>query len=96
MTFFDWAATDQGQKFILALIGAVAGFGAWLRSRSTGKKVDVVHTLVNGAATAREARNVQLENYIVANGLPIPPTPTLVTDDVAPVLPLIPPPRQGT
>lgn len=94
MTFFDWVTTDQGQRFAVALVGTIAALGAWLRSRSTGKRVDTVHTLVNGAATQREARISQLENFIVNNGLALPPSPS--KDPETDIANLIPPPRQGT
>lgn len=96
MTLGEWLASDQGQKFILALIGALVALATYFRSRATGKRVETVHHLVNGQATRRDARIAQLEQHITETGGVIPPTPLPELPSDAAELPIIapPPPRK--
>lgn len=42
-------------------------------SRSNGKKLDTVHTLVNGNLSRERERNAQLVAELQRHGIPIPP-----------------------
>lgn len=57
------------------IVTIIAAIFAGLTSLKNGKKIDVVQTAVNGNTAVREQRVAQLQETLIANDVPIPPTP---------------------
>lgn len=66
---------------IIAIIGAVF---SGLQSLKTGRKVDDVHTVVNGTTTRALARNEQLTAALTEANVTVPVSPAPPTGDAAP------------